>query len=246
MYAVCYQYPNGEGGNITAQNSASDVVSMKQVLRFFDEVKPSSDGVVLSAPEVPIDTRLFLLKKGRELGCFTVASLLVSEVEEFAELNAFTLVDLLAINQDEALAIANLLPEVEGESDADRCYRYLKSLNSGICVIVTCGGEGAYTYQKGQKWFSPGVRNTVLNTAGAGDCLLGTVISALIHRLPLTQDAENATVSSAVQLAVLAAAMKVACNDTIDFSIDKHSLLKFARGKGIEISDNVIKRFFQV
>ena len=276
MYSVCYQYPNGEGGNITTQNSACDKVSQRHVFRFFNEVKPSKHGIVLSAPEVPVETRLYLLKKGRELGCYNVASLLVGEARQFALHHAFEMIDLLAVNRDEALAIANLESETDvettgesvvetdyetsdktdgdtiGETDcdttdeniADRCYSYLKSKNPDICVIVTCGGEGAYTYHAGQKWFTPAVKNTVRNTAGAGDCFLGTVISALIHSLPLTQDVQDDTVSSAVKLALLCGAMKIACNDTIDFSIDKQLLLRFAKSKEIPVSDLVMERFF--
>jgi len=272
MYAVCYQYPKGEGGNITTQNSACNQVSQSHVFRFFDEIKPSKHGIVLSVPEVPVETRLYLLKKGREHGCYNVASLLVGEAQQFAKHQAFAMIDLLAVNRDEARAIAKLGPETAGEtgdkvgdvttgengdetvdkadgeikdaSAADRCYRYLKSQNPNICLIVTCGGEGAYTYLDGQKWYTPAVKNTVRNTAGAGDCFLGTVISALVHKLPLTQDTQDDVISSAVQLALLCSAMKIACNDTIDFSINKQSLLKFAQSKEILISDCVMENFF--
>jgi len=246
MYAVCFQYPNGEGGNITAQNSASERVSQKHVKRFFDEVKPSKHGIVLSAPEVPVEARLYLLRKGRELGCYNVASLLSSEVEQFACHRAFSIIDLLAVNQDEAQAIATLTPKAGGESDADSCYRYLRLYNPAICVVVTCGSVGAYTYYGGQKWFCPAIENTVLNTAGAGDCFLGTIISALTKRVPLTQYTQDSDVSSAIQLAALSSAMKVACNDTIDFSIDTQSLFAFAKCKGVTFSDDVLQRFFKL
>jgi len=235
-------------------------------------VKPSNHGIVLSVPEVPVETRLYLLKKGRELGCYNVASLLVGEAQLFVENHAFAMIDLLSVNRDEALAIADMGSDTAGETGdkagdkagdvapdenccetddkttgedaADRCYRYLKSISPDICVIVTCGGEGAYTYFDGQKQYTPAVENTVRNTAGAGDCFLGTVISALVHKLPLTRVKQDDTISSAVQLALLCGAMKIACNDTIDFSIDKKSLLEFARSKEIMVSDYVMENFF--
>jgi len=244
MYAVCYQYPNGEGGNLTASNSASDRVSVQQVRRFFDEVNPSGHGLVIAAPEVPLEARFCLLSKGRELGCFNVASLVTSEVSYFIDSRVFSLIDLLAINQDEAKAIVDFSGCKADGSDADMCYHYLKEQNPDICVIVTCGGDGAYAYQNGQKWFSPSVSDVVLSTAGAGDCFLGTVISALIRGIPMAQDTEEATIDSALQLAALSSAMKVACNDTIDFSINSKSLLSFALIKGIKISDSVMQRFF--
>jgi len=245
MYAVCYQYPNGEGGNITAQNSASDCVSAQNVDCFLESVNPTGNGIVLAAPEVPVETRLYLLKKGRELGCYNVASLVSSEIEQFAENDAFGLMDLISINQDEAEAIANLYTGTE-DSIIDRCYNYLKSFNPGICVIITCGGDGIYAYLDGTKHFVPAVKNTVLSTAGAGDCFLGTVISALIRQIPLVSEENETAISSALQLAAYSASMKIACNDTIDFSINRQYLFDFIQSRGATISDNIKEHFFQM
>ena len=245
MYAVCFQYPSGEGGNITTVNSASSYVSERQVLRFFEEKKPAGNGIVISVPEVPVDARICLLRKGREYGCYNAASLLGSEVEQFIRLRAFSLIDLLAVNQEEAYAIASQLQAHTAEDYTDRCFRYLTTHNPDMTVLITCGKDGAYAYARNEKQFIPVVDHQVVNTAGAGDCFLGTVIAAMICQIPLMNKTGDKVISSAVQLAGLSSALKVACHDTIHFSISKRELWEFANEKELTFSNDVCRRFFR-
>jgi len=62
MYSLCYMYPDGDGGNITSENSASHLITEDDINAFFIQIKSSRRGIVLAAPEVPVSIRLHLLK----------------------------------------------------------------------------------------------------------------------------------------------------------------------------------------
>ena len=99
MYSVCFVYPDSDGGNITTSNSASGNMREEDIAAFFEQEQLKGRGLVLAAPEVPLDIRLYLLKKGRENSCFNVASFTSDEMGECIISGAFQYVDLLAINK---------------------------------------------------------------------------------------------------------------------------------------------------
>lgn len=246
MYAVCYQYPNGECCNISTENSACLGVGEKDVDRFFQAVPEKGAGVILAVPEVPVRTRVYLLEKGRERGCCNVASVLSGEVKEFIELGGVEKTDILAINEEEA----NRFVEQERGSEAgtediaEACLEILQRYNPDICTIITLGERGACTGWRDKRYRSEAMEVPVVSTAGAGDCLIGTVIAALLAGIDLfpAGDPKNEA-AGALDLGVLASAKKVGCKDTIDFSMDTDNLLTFAGEYGISFSDALLPFF---
>jgi sugar/nucleoside kinase (ribokinase family) len=247
MYSLCCQYPNGESFNITTQNSACQTVGVADVDRFFDEVNPKGRGFVLAAPEVPLDTRLHLLRKGRQRKCFNVAAVLSSEALYFSEQGGVTLTDLISLNIDEAMMFASLWKE-DGNDKWEiisHCINYLKSINSNITIIITLGAEGAIVWQKDHFYESRAIDTQVVNTAGAGDCFLGTVMAAMIRGVDLFPFGENRNMlNCAIDLGIVASNKKIECKDTIDFSMTVESLESFAWQHGIFFSDNIRWIFF--
>ena len=222
MYSICGQYPNGEGFNITAGNSASNTVAPEDIDRFFAEIEPGSKGIILALPEVPVETRIYLLKKGRENQCLTIANVASAEVPAFKKLGGAVLTDIIALNLDEAGAFADLIEKDNAlqEDIIKKCETYLLSLNPDITIIITLGGDGASILHRGRCYKRKAFRVPVVNTAGAGDCFLGTFVSALVH---------NTDPFSALDLAAGASAKKVGCKDTIDFSMSLENLQAFIR-----------------
>ncbi len=114
LFAVCFQYPDSTGGNLTTLNSASGKVSTEQIDAYFRKAAKFDShekGIVLAVPEVPLETRIRLLEQGRAAGYFTAASLLPAETAEFAARGGIELTDLLALNIDEAAALAAIEPD---------------------------------------------------------------------------------------------------------------------------------------
>ena len=242
MYSVCFVYPDSDGGNITSQNSASGNLCVHDVETFFENKAPKGRGLVLAAPEVPVETRYTLLKKGREKRCFNVASFASEEMQKCVESKIFKEIDLLAINEHEMEALVDIFSiKKESDNHFQECYEYLKQYNPEIQLIITQGGEGAYLFSNGYQERVPAIWKPVRSTAGAGDCFLATVISGLIYGIPLLEDGEKVGLGG---LAALAASIKVTCKDTIDFSLSRKRLYDEANKLGIDFSAKIRSLFW--
>ena len=104
LLSVCFQYPDGSGGNITTIDSAAALVGERDVDLVERWLSPSA--LALAVPEVPLPVRRHLLRRATERGALRVASLTTAEMGEALETGFLSLVDLLALNEDEAAALA--------------------------------------------------------------------------------------------------------------------------------------------
>ena len=229
MFSVCYQFPGGEGGNITTENAANNLVSEEDILSFFEAVNPQGRGMALAAPEVPMAARLCLLRESKQRGFTTIASVLSGEIEQFQAGGGFRLTDLLSINEDEAQGIAAFAGSPSANEPGRDCYNFIKAQNPAAALAVTCGSKGSTVFHNDQATFVPAIAVKPVNTAGAGDCFLGTLMACLIRGLPLTT--KKSGTPSAQKTATLAAALKVQCKDTIDFSLNLETLSAFAQAQ---------------
>lgn len=177
MFAVCFQYPDGSGGNITTKNSACNLVDET----FIDSCMfdPDASTIILAVPEVSLASRKSMLKRGKQAGSFCAASFLSAEAQDFIQLHMPELCDLIAINIDEALALIK-----HGNSKAEiakKAAERLQEINPNLSVIVTAGSEGAYLFHQHSQAFIPAEKTKVISTAGCGDALLGGTLAALIQ-----------------------------------------------------------------
>jgi sugar/nucleoside kinase (ribokinase family) len=184
LFAVCYQFPDGAGGNLTASNSACDWVTPKYIESCTGGI--DSNSLVVTAPEVPLASRIRLLEIGRERGAFTVSSFLTGEAGAFQAAGGFALSDLVAVNRDEA--------EAAGGLDA------LARKNPAAKLIVTAGAEGSHLYEQGLWTHISSVPARVVSTAGAGDAYLAGTIAGLIGGKSFTESARYG--AAAAKLAV--------------------------------------------
>lgn len=240
MYAVCFQYSNGEGGNITTANSACSQVCEKDIDHFFESRKVGEKGLLLAVPEVPLNARRYLLHKGRQHNCYNVASLLSNEAKEFVEFNYFADIDLLAINQDEAQAIllADNIPFNEANM-ATVCGEYLNKTNPHMAVLITLGSRGSQSFIDGNAELIAPFGGEPVSTAGAGDCFLGVILACIAWGIPLQGAIHSSSINCATKLASLAVGIKITCKDTIHFGIDKASIISYARQSGLSIHPTI-------
>jgi sugar/nucleoside kinase (ribokinase family) len=239
--SVCFQYPDGAGGNITASNAASSALSCAEV----DQVEPylarwAGRTMALAAPEAPLAARLHLLRLATRYGALRVASLASTEMAAASDLGMFALIDLLAINEDEAAALVG--QPFDGDVPLPflaRCAERLTALQPTMRLVVTAGERGAYGYARGQWDFSPALRVPVASTAGAGDALLAGVMVGLAIGLPLiAPDPARAgrsarPVDSALDLGVLLAACTVTSPHTIHPEANAEALVGLAEQLGL-------------
>lgn len=241
MNAVCFIYPDGDGGNITASNSACEAVTPAYIDSALAGI-PVAREIAVAAPEVPLGARIRLLERARERGSFSVVSYTCAEAEAIKPYLA--LIDLLAVNLGEASRL------VSGEYTSpcaviEACFAVLRRANPDAKLIVTAGASGCYACDSDMV-FLPALNVKVGSTAGAGDAMLAGTLAGLCCGLPFAPGTKPyAPISSAVELGVLTASKAVQSVDTIDFELDGPALLKTAREQALAISPEVAGLFDQ-
>ena len=227
MISVCLQYPDQETCNVTAANSASNLVTPEYTENCMNRIGIDASTIVAALPEVQVQSRIRMLKYGKERGAFCVLSVPESEAGEFKSAGIFGACDLLAVNVNEALALA---PGKDGKKETSlRLYGYLAEFNPEIMVLVTCGKYGAYSVYNRKLEFIPNFPAVAVNTTGAGDACLGGVMAGLALGMPFQKGRDDAQfgdspLSSAVELGTCCAGMAVETADTIAHHVNAKTI----------------------
>jgi ribokinase len=246
LFSVCFQYPDHSGGNITTAESASSDVLPADIDDFFATTTiKKKNGVIIAAPEVPVETRIRLLEHGRQNGSLNVACVQSSEINTFNELNGFNLTDYLFINLDESRKIAGADESTAAETVVLTAISNLIAVNPELTVFVTCGAAGVYCYSNKHLEFFPSITLNVVSTAGAGDAFLAGTIAGVCCGLPLLKNNQvNAhVISTATELGILVASLSVTSSDSIHVGIDADFLFDFIKRNKIECADSFLKIF---
>jgi sugar/nucleoside kinase (ribokinase family) len=230
LFSFCFFYPDGSGGNLTTDDSASAGVNSEFIEKASGEIRNlGSKGIVLAAPEVPLEGRKKLLELGKEYGAFCSASFTSGEIKKALDEKIMSNVDLLSINLDEAAAL--ILP---AENDNDKvvksAVRQLEKSNRNILVAVTGGINGSWCWDGRELHRFPAVRTTAAGTAGAGDAFFSGLLIAITLGLPI---------SEAQQFATLLAGLSVTSPDTINKDADRITLRAFLETSGMRFCESV-------
>lgn len=252
LYALCLIYPDGGGGNVTENDSACAAVDADWIARAEPEfARYTGRGIALALPEVPLAARRKLLELGTAHGFLRVASFTTAEILALdGETDAWG-IDLLALNLDEAAALAGNSVEMADDDDltiaADepgnisgdlRYQRHLRSIFSaalaklapGTLLAVTAGARGSWSWDGTTLTHLSALPVPVVGTAGAGDAHLAGIIVGLVAGLPLRE---------AHQLGVLTAAVAVQSPHTINFDLDRAALWACAQTTGMPLANGV-------
>ena len=240
LQSVCFQYPDGSGGNITTVDSAAALVSERDVDLAVTWLSPGS--IALAAPEVPLAVRRHLLGRAGEKGALRAASLTTAEVPEAREMGMLSLVDLLALNEDEAAAlVGEPWPAAEPRPYLDRCAAALRASQPTMRAVITAGARGAFALDAAGWTHVPALPVPVASTAGAGDALLGGLLAGLAAGLPFAGNSGESLaerpLASALDLGVLVATFKVTSPHTIPPGLSLGTLVAFARGHGVTFAE---------
>jgi sugar/nucleoside kinase (ribokinase family) len=247
LFSVCFQYPDGTGGNITTNNSAanelcaSDLEGVKDVL-----ASTGSRTVALSLPEVSLDLRRHFLQLATREGAFRAASFVSAEIAAAKELRLFEQVDLLSLNESEAGEVIGdaSLPE-SSENFMKQCVQFLDAKYPHLQIVVSAGKAGAYAVSCDRWNYCPAPQVEVASTAGAGDCLLGGILAAMAAGVPLldSQPPRKALrerpLETALEFGVLLASYKVTSPHTIHPDASLPALIRFANQKGVEFAPSL-------
>jgi sugar/nucleoside kinase (ribokinase family) len=242
LLSVCFQYPDGSGGNVTTVDSAAGLLSERDVDLAMGWLSPAA--IALAAPEVPLRVRRHLLRRAGEKGALRVAALTTAEVPEARETGLLADTDLVALNEDEAGALAGEpWPAGEPGSFLDRCAEVLRASQPAMRAVITAGARGAFAYDGADWTHRPALPVPVESTAGAGDALLGGLLAGLAAGLPFSAppgpraSLTERPLESAFDLGCLVAAYKVTSPHTIPPGFSLDALVAFARGHGVAFGE---------
>ncbi len=225
LFSVCFQYPDGSGGNLTESRSASSKVRPASIKAAQKEFKGRGKCMTLAVPEVPLDARFQLLSMGRRRGAFNVASFVAEEMKEVRARDALKNVDLISLNLEEAAAFAERRASTEPQRLLRACVQKSQSKQPGLCWAITNGGRGSLAWNGRALEYLPAIKVAATNTAGAGDAFLAGLMLGLLRGRPLM----GTSGATCTRLARLISAFSVTGRESIHFGATVQSLRAFAR-----------------
>lgn len=234
LFSFCFSYPDGTGGNLTTDNSASSLVDVIYIEKLRNDIQLlGSNGIIMAAPEVPLSARLKLLELGKDSHMFCTASFTSEELHSYSAHDLLKDVDLLAINMDEAAAIAGINPDkTSATSIPELAFHKLQTYSKEMLVSITAGKNGSWCRDEKKINFFPSIKAEVKSTAGAGDAFFAGLISGIAIGLSLFE---------AQQLATLVAGLSISSFHTINNEIDRITLLKFLDSSDLTFSGKIKK-----
>ena len=225
-------------------DSAAALVSERDVDLVERWLSPTA--IALAVPEVPLPVRRHLLRRATERGALRVASLTTAEVEAARETGFLSLVDLLSLNEDEAAAlVGSPFPDGDPQPFLQRLSSAVTELRAGVRLVVTAGARGAFAFDGAAWTHVPVLPVAVVSTAGAGDALLGGLLTGLAAGLPFVPHGSpraslpGRPLSSAFELGALVASFKVTSPHTIPPDLSLDALVAFAREHGIAFGERL-------
>lgn len=236
LYSICFSYPDGSGGNLTTDDSACMHMQAADVIEAEpDFIRFAGRGVALAAPEVPLPAREKLLQLGTAHRFLRVASFVSAEMPDVLQSNLLHLVDLLAINVDEAAAALEMdRDQSDPEDIVPMAVERLSALYPNLRLSITAGRRGSWSWDGTALMHVPACLTEAVSTAGAGDAHLAGLIVGLCAGLNLTQ---------AQELGTMVAALSVTSPHTINPEIDRESLHAFALKQPAQLSPEVLRLF---
>jgi len=232
LMSVCFQYPDGSGGNITTTDAAACALSARDIDRAAAILKRYAGRfIALAAPEAPLAARKHFLTVATKHKAFRAAAFTSAEIEEARAMGMLALCDLVSMNEDEAGILAGATFDAKKpRAFLDKCAAALTRINPLIMVTVSAGKHGAYGFSDGRWEHCPALEVKVKSTAGAGDALLSGVLAGIAAGWPFIGDAPGERpFRNALELGVALASFKCTSPHTIHPEAGLQAVLSFAR-----------------
>ena len=156
LFSVCFTYPDGSGGNLTAADLASEQVDAQTIAAAEPEfARYAGHGIALAAPEVPLAARLELLRLATHYDFFRAGSFVSAEVLPAIRMGLLEMLDLVALNIDEAATAIGLEMEQQPtEAIVQAAVERLSRDYPRLWISVTAGKQGSWSWD-GSRLSSP-------------------------------------------------------------------------------------------
>jgi sugar/nucleoside kinase (ribokinase family) len=243
-FGVCFQYPDGDGGNITASDSAAALLCPADVDAALPLLRLGGDRyIAVAAPEIPHRTRMYFLRRASEMGAFCAACVTSADAASGEARELADHADLVAMNEDEAATWIGCPFEPDAPARfLATCAEAMSRQSRRVQLVVSAGPHGAFAYD-GNTWeHRPAPAVPVASTAGAGDALLAGVLSGLAVGMPLVADRNQALdrgtpFQSALMFAVTLAAFTVTSPHSIHPECSLEQVLRLTTVQSPKSSD---------
>jgi ribokinase len=234
LFSFCFNYPDGSGGNLSTDNSASSKLTPQDVTEALPQFKLyGRRGVGIALPEVPLDARATLLELAAENGLYRIASFTSSEMDEVKQRELFRSIDHLAVNVDEAsMLVGKSVKETSYEKTVGAAVEVLAKINKRLTLSVTAGRDGSWVWDTEMLHHLPVPDVEVVSTAGAGDAFMAGLVAGITAGLKLPE---------AHQLATLVAALSVTSPHTISKEVDRKTLAQLIDKTSFSVGNNLRK-----
>jgi sugar/nucleoside kinase (ribokinase family) len=230
LFSFCFVYPDGSGGNLTTDDSASSRVTPG----FVDKAAGSMEeyrgaGIALAVPEVPLEARVRLLEHGTRCGFLRAASFSSSEIGYLMDSGLGGVIDLLALNIDEAKRVIEEQCQ-SASTVVEKAAAALSGSYPRLNISITAGSGGSWAWDGSTISFFQAPKVEVVSTAGSGDAFLAGLLAGFTAGLALAE---------AQGLATLVASLSATSPHTIHKGIDRESLSAFARETKLPLPERV-------
>ena len=169
---------------------------------FTQQVLEGADSIYICGLELEEETSADLvafLEEQSQLQIFFAPGPRITSISRDFLHRIFALSPILHLNEEEACGFTGTVTLQEALFQLHE--------KTGNDVIVTQGAEGSSCIHQGKIYFVPGKTTTVVDTIGAGDAHIGTIIAALHLGMELPQALEVANAVSAAVVSVAGASL---------------------------------------
>lgn len=123
--------------------------------------------------------------------------------------------DFIKFNDDEIYEIAGMLGSTAHAFD--QTILFIAEITSTKCICVTRGSQGAVLYLEGAFYYNAGYHIEVVDTVGAGDSFLATLISKLMSKSDPQEAIDHACAMGALVAGCEGANPKIEEKEIVDF-----------------------------
>jgi ribokinase len=218
--AVDPSEPTGASTVFAAENDYSSIIAngaagrlSTQDIKSAQAKIENADALVLQL-ELPVELSLYAAKIARSAGKRVVlnaspAPAYIGDIPKgFLEVT-----DVLVVNAVEAEVFLGRKMQINAlANDATELAKKLKI----EIVVITAGASGSAVFSAGQALYQPAFAASVIDTIGAGDAYLGTLVAGLVENLALKEILKRAAAAGAVAVSRQGAFEALPSRDDID------------------------------
>jgi len=169
--------------------------NFKLTKKDIENINIEKGDILVSQFEIPIETIVAFLKKGKEIGTTNIFNPAPARAMSGELLN---LIDVLILNETELSFISGIPLDIKDEKSI--LIAVTKLQNDKMKVVVTLGDKGVIAFNNGEVIKIEGRKVETVDTAGAGDCFVGAFVASLSESKSFTESLKFANIAASISV----------------------------------------------